>query len=1648
MTRWLALLLLLFAALLAVGFDNAVAGADRIPPGPGGTGQSRYRDLSLRSQASSLYDDSYSEPQSLLLQSVHQQQQQQQPAHSHQHQHQQQQSQQQSQSQSLQQQQQQSTQQQQHSSGSYITKTPENSPHQKFQNNRTVLTLGYLTAVKGDMQDKQGLTISGALTMALDDINNNPDLLPNVTLALRWNDTKGETVAATRVITEMICDGVAAFFGPEGTCQTEAIVSQSRDIPMISYRCSELQRSSPIPTFARTEPPDTQVTKSIISLLIYYGWRKFSIIHEELWKNVATSLETQATRNNLTVNHVEMVFDNYKCCRFEMDCCRSGYWYTVIQKTMNRTRIYVFLGNSNQLVDMMTTMDGMQLFAKGEYLVISADMLTYSAKVSNKYLWRAEKPGNVRTCTELPGNFEKRSRSLLMIVASEPHKSFENFTHKVREYTQKEPFFFKQPSLFDQFVKYVSIYAAYLYDSVQLYAWALDKLLKEEQRHRPLTSDVIRDVASNGTKIIQTIINNRTYHSIAGATIKIDEHGDSEGNFSVLALKKVQYEEANFSCPFRLLPVAHFQMSQPQNTNDTSQHRNDDIPEFKLSKVGSSIDWAGTDRPMDEPSCGFMNEHCTKDDTHIMSMVVAGILALILFCAGVITMSIYRKWKIELEIEGLLWKIDPGDIKGYFNTEIVSSPSKLSLASAQSFGSRCSNQVFTPTARFRNVVVRIKELKFSRRKDISREIMKEMRLLRDLRHDNINSFIGACVEPMRILLVTDYCAKGSLYDIVENEDIKLDDLFIASLVHDLIKAMIYIHSSALNYHGNLKSSNCVVTSRWMLQVTDFGLHDLRHCAENESIGEHQHYRNLFWKSPELLRQPSVYGSQKGDVYAFAIILFEIIGRRGPFGYTELEPKEIIERVKSIPAEPDGEPFRPDIDSVLENESVPDYVINCIRDCWDENADLRPDFPSIRNRLKRMRGGKSKNIMDQMMEMMEKYANNLEEIVQDRTRLLCEEKRKTEDLLHRMLPQPVAEKLTKGLGVEPVSYDSVTIYFSDIVGFTAMSAESTPLQVVNFLNDLYTVFDRIIKGYDVYKVETIGDAYMVVSGLPITNGNRHVGEIASMALELLHAVRNHRIAHRPNETLKLRIGIHTGPVVAGVVGLTMPRYCLFGDTVNTASRMESNGEALKIHISQQCKDALDQLGGYVIVERGRIAMKGKGEVMTYWLEAATETAIQKIPVDLCDLPPPLFCRPRRSPKMTCDSRHPSMIGLPGVGGGGGGGGCMVNSSSYMPGSRRQSCAHRGGVCGDHESSYSLQGSVYGYVVAGAGGVTMRRHDHSIRDSSLPPEDDDSQCTLEQQQQQQQHRATVPARSIGSSENLKRALLAGMSPVHRLGNRLRSNNSTDDYKQLCSMSPNGGSGRTSDVALLRESRSLDPIPLTQGTACVTNCASNNGSESRRRIESLVRRVPRLGKAPVTAATTTTLTGSQTLDANSTTGVATISHDSFDYQQQQQQQLLPRLLGSSPSAKQEVMDDPTGVDTEAYSKYLHNNNCNGSIGPNADDHPHCPLLTRQTSLTTPQEEHGSLYGNSGGGGGGGGKRCYSLENFGALADADEDACSKKSLARGSIKSWLVGFFHGNGFKSSDSSLRKVGVLPVGVAGVTGFGELQSTPEKESMV
>nr|XP_014351513.1 PREDICTED: atrial natriuretic peptide receptor 1 isoform X4 [Latimeria chalumnae] len=431
-------------------------------------------------------------------------------------------------------------------------------------------------------------------------------------------------------------------------------------------------------------------------------------------------------------------------------------------------------------------------------------------------------------------------------------------------------------------------------------------------------------------------------------------------------------------------------------------------------------------------------------------------------------------------------------------------------------------------------------------------------------------------------------------DVLENESITLDWMFRYSLINDIVKGMAFLHNSVIMSHGNLKSSNCVVDSRFVLKITDYGLASFRCTGDSED--SYALYAKKLWTAPELLQMeiPPPQGSQKGDVYSFGIILQEIALRNGAF-YVEglkLDPKEIIERVKRQ----ERPCFRPTVNSLCQMEELSVLM----QRCWADEALERPDFNQIKILLRKFNRENSSNILDNLLSRMEQYANNLEELVEERTQAYLEEKRKAEALLYQILPHSVAEQLKRGETVQAEAFDNVTIYFSDIVGFTALSAESTPMQVVTLLNDLYTCFDAIIDNFDVYKVETIGDAYMVVSGLPVRNGKMHAREIARMSLALLEAVKTFKIRHRPDQQLKLRIGIHSGPVCAGVVGLKMPRYCLFGDTVNTTSRMESNGEALKIHVSLATKAVLEEFGCFELDLRGDIEMKGKGKVRTYWL----------------------------------------------------------------------------------------------------------------------------------------------------------------------------------------------------------------------------------------------------------------------------------------------------------------------------------------------------------------------------------------------------------------------------------------------------------------
>jgi len=193
-------------------------------------------------------------------------------------------------------------------------------------------------------------------------------------------------------------------------------------------------------------------------------------------------------------------------------------------------------------------------------------------------------------------------------------------------------------------------------------------------------------------------------------------------------------------------------------------------------------------------------------------------------------------------------------------------------------------------------------------------------------------------------------------------------------------------------------------------------------------------------------------------------------------------------------------------------------------------------------------------------------------------------------------------LRDGRKIDAEVHNVVTIFFSDIVGFTNISTTLEPIKISLMLDRLYHSFDQISRKHDVFKVETIGDAYMAVCNL-VNEQPDHAKRIADFSVDVLRAASATPIDLDDPERgcVSIRIGFHSGPVVANVVGSRNPRYCLFGDTVNTASRMESNSIVNRIHCSERAASFLrEQNPKMPIRSRGFISVKGKGEMHTYWI----------------------------------------------------------------------------------------------------------------------------------------------------------------------------------------------------------------------------------------------------------------------------------------------------------------------------------------------------------------------------------------------------------------------------------------------------------------
>jgi len=216
-------------------------------------------------------------------------------------------------------------------------------------------------------------------------------------------------------------------------------------------------------------------------------------------------------------------------------------------------------------------------------------------------------------------------------------------------------------------------------------------------------------------------------------------------------------------------------------------------------------------------------------------------------------------------------------------------------------------------------------------------------------------------------------------------------------------------------------------------------------------------------------------------------------------------------------------------------------------------------------------------------------------LQEAHRQLQAEQDRSEKLLLNILPSAVAERLKKDEQSIADGFADVTVMFADIVNFTRVAEGLTPQQVFTMLNRIFSSFDELAEQHGMEKIKTIGDAYMAVSGVPLPRAD-HVRVIAEMALEMRSALAE--IRDPDDQPFDIRIGIHCGPLVAGVVGSKKFIYDLWGDTVNIASRMESHGLPGRIQVSEAVYHCLR--GEYRFEERGPLAVKGRGEMTTYWL----------------------------------------------------------------------------------------------------------------------------------------------------------------------------------------------------------------------------------------------------------------------------------------------------------------------------------------------------------------------------------------------------------------------------------------------------------------
>jgi serine/threonine protein kinase len=383
-------------------------------------------------------------------------------------------------------------------------------------------------------------------------------------------------------------------------------------------------------------------------------------------------------------------------------------------------------------------------------------------------------------------------------------------------------------------------------------------------------------------------------------------------------------------------------------------------------------------------------------------------------------------------------------------------------------------------------------------------------------------------------------------------------------LRDVAQGLRFLHAADPKViHGDLKAQNILVSSNFRAKVCDFGLSHTR----NNWLGA---VGTPYWMAPELLRGESK-NTAPSDVYSFGIMLYEIYSRRDPY---EGEDYKHVLRLARDPAVNKRPPVP---------ERCPKTVATVMKHCVVNNPKERPTFEELDLLMKGL---------DLADVEPKKIACSLQDYLEER-------QPRRGDRLDERFPAHVADALREGRKLEPESRKMVSLFYSEIVRLGDIVGDHGAEKTSNLLRSLYDRFDVLAREYDVFKIETIGDSYMVASNLAkdqVDHAKRIV-EFANSAIKTA----SETLIDPEKGHLKIRVGFHSGPLVANVVGERHPRYSIFGDSVNTAIRMVHDSGENRIHCSEVAARLVrQQYPETSIRSRGVINVKGKGEMHTYWV----------------------------------------------------------------------------------------------------------------------------------------------------------------------------------------------------------------------------------------------------------------------------------------------------------------------------------------------------------------------------------------------------------------------------------------------------------------